>query len=151
MRTHGRTPQAGRFWAFLAIPVLLLAVGGWAVAGKSSKRLSDDERGKELYERHCIQCHGAETAGDGAAAAAMVTPVPDVRGKLNDKHRDANADLVLGGKGLMPGFEASFDDYDARRVVRYMEKQARKGAGVVDKPSEPEAVDTDNAGGGNER
>lgn len=126
-----------KFWW---LPVFGVVIAGIALAGRPTKRLSDDDRGKQLYDRHCVQCHGPNAAGDGLAAAALVHPVPDLRdGKLSVGNRDAMAIVVIDGKNAMPSFEASFDRYDARRVLRWMEKQAN---GSADAPVEtPDATD----------
>jgi high-affinity iron transporter len=114
-----RTPR----WPWLLlVPLPLLLVAGLASATRSSKRLKDDERGEQLYDRHCIQCHGDGAAGNGPAASALVVPVPDLRETLDPDNREAMARVVLDGSGAMPGFEPSFDKYDARRVLRHMEK-----------------------------
>jgi cytochrome c553 len=122
-----------------SLPLALLLVGGVAWSGRPSKRLSDEARGEQLYDRHCVQCHGATGAGDGAAAAALVAKVPDLRGQLTADNREEKAKAVLYGKGVMPGFESSFDKYDARRALRHMEKLAREGSGEppAEEPDEP--------------
>lgn len=124
------------------IPIFGVVIAGIAYAGRPTKRLSDDDRGKQLYDRHCVQCHGAKGAGDGPAAAALVHPVPDLRdGKLTFTNREAKAAVVLDGKNAMPSFETSFDRYDARRVLRWMEKQAN-GTSDAGQPAEaPDATD----------
>jgi mono/diheme cytochrome c family protein len=94
-------------------------------------RPTDEERGEELYNRHCIQCHGATAAGDGPAAAALVTAVPDLSKSLLDKPNDSTIQIVLNGNGAMPSFQLSFDKHDARRVLKYMERTTH--------PTPPEA------------
>lgn len=121
------------------VPAVLLVVGvAWA--GQPSKRPTDEERGRELYERHCVQCHGATVAGDGPVAAALVKKVPDLSGEtaLSADNREANVTVVLDGRGLMPSYVASFDRYDARRVMRYMERVARDPAAATAEPEAPE-------------
>jgi high-affinity iron transporter len=100
--------------SILPLLVASLALG----APPAPKRLTDAERGKELYERHCVACHGATAAGDGPAASALVAPVPDLRGKVDPSA--ARVDVVRFGRGAMPAFEASFDEADAQRVLRHM-------------------------------
>lgn len=118
-----------RLLPILFLPAAGLLVAGLALGAKPSKRLSDDQRGELLYDRHCVQCHGPGGAGDGAATAALVHPVPDLRGRLDAGNRERNARLVLDGRGGMPGYETAFDRHDARRVIRHMEKKsAKKGA-----------------------
>jgi mono/diheme cytochrome c family protein len=99
-------------------PALVLLLTLPALAAQPTKRPSDADRGKELWGRHCASCHGATNHGDGPATAALVVPVPDLAGKVvADK---PTADVVLNGKGTMPGFEASFDREDAKRVLQHM-------------------------------
>ncbi|MCA9489007.1 MAG: cytochrome c [Myxococcales bacterium] len=100
--------------------VALLLSCGVALAGQPTKRPTDEQRGKELYERHCLACHGARGAGDGPATEALVVPVPDLMGKV--KADPATVDVVEIGRGTMPSFRPSFDAADARRVLMYMAK-----------------------------
>jgi mono/diheme cytochrome c family protein len=96
--------------------LLLLAAGAWA--GLPTKRPTDEERGKELYDRHCLACHGADARGQGPATEALVAKVPNLKGQVvADKPTVA---LVQNGKGSMPAFEASFDNDDTRRVLQWM-------------------------------
>lgn len=95
---------------------LILAItAGWA---QDKKRPTDEQRGKELYDRHCLACHGATNRGDGPATGALVFPVPDLQGKVDAGK--PGTDMVLYGSGPMPAYEATFDLEDAKRVLKYM-------------------------------
>jgi len=98
--------------------LLIALITSLAVAAQPTKRPSDEERGETLYNRHCVHCHGPVAEGDGPTTAALVKPVPNLKG--NVKFDDAAVKVVLRGQGLMPGFDGSFDKYDARRVLRHM-------------------------------
>src|SRR5688572_5527393 len=76
---YRRTRMRWRSLLPVLVVVATLLVAGLASGARSSKRLKDDERGEMLYDRHCIQCHGASAAGDGPATPALVVPVPDLR------------------------------------------------------------------------
>lgn len=102
-----------------AVGAALAAVATAALAA-DQKRPTDEQRGKELYDRHCAACHGVSAEGHGPATQALVVQVPDLKGKL--KADQATIDLVMMGRGPMPSFEASFDADDARRVIAYMAK-----------------------------
>jgi mono/diheme cytochrome c family protein len=103
---------------------LVIAMAGPAQAGR---RPSDAERGRELWERHCQACHGEHARGDGPAAADLVVPVPSAAGVVTQDRIGELVDVVLWGRGAMPGYEATFDKYDARRVLRTM-------AGLASRP-----------------
>lgn len=128
----------------LVVGIGILALSSVALAGRPSKRPSDDERGKELYTRHCLSCHGPTGGGDGPAAAAMVGGVPDLRGKIAGDRLDTQVTLVLDGKARMPSYENSFDKYDAKRLLNWWAKQTGPDADpppVAKPPANP--VDTD--------
>jgi mono/diheme cytochrome c family protein len=125
---------------------------GWVVAGlvlaglavapvvRAEKRPSDEVRGRELYDRHCLPCHGPEAAGDGPGAASLVRPVPDLRPRLVEENREAFIRVVLDGSGAMPGYSLAFDKYDAKRVMKHMERAARGEAEPVEAEATPEAA-----------
>jgi mono/diheme cytochrome c family protein len=120
-------------WLPLLTPLLL---GLPAVAGQPTKRPPDAEHGKELWMRHCNSCHGPTNHGDGPATAALVIPVPDLAGKVDVTKE--TIDVVMNGKGPMPGFEASFDREEAKRVLQYM-KGAHEAKPLAPKAPTPEA------------
>lgn len=122
--------------------VLLGGIATVAVAGRPSQRPSDDDRGRELYDRHCVACHGVDFAGDGPAAAALVSKVPDLRDKADPANVDGWVDAVVHGKGASPSFAASFDQADARRVLRW--------AGMLAKGTAPQPAPAAPTEGGDE-
>ncbi len=89
-----------------------------ALAAQPTKRPSDEERGEELYRRHCVACHGPANDGRGPVSEALVATVPNLVGRVEPD--DATADVVLRGKGAMPAYEATFNRADAIRVLRFM-------------------------------
>jgi mono/diheme cytochrome c family protein len=125
-------------WVLMALSV------AWTAAAKEwpTKALSEHDRGKELYLRHCVSCHGLRAGGDGAAAASLVTPVPDFTEGFAKRPQEELVRAVLSGKGVMPGFEVAFGKDDADRVVKYMAK--------VGKMTEEEAAPKEEDKGGDE-
>lgn len=101
---------------FLLLSMLFPAA---ADAAGGTKRPTDLERGEELYERHCLACHGAKNAGDGPATEALVHPVPNLAGKTDPKSAEQQQ-VVLAGRNAMPAYEGSFNVGDAHRVLLYM-------------------------------
>lgn len=107
---------------WLPLAVGLVLVGSSTAAGRPTKRLSDEAKGLQLYDRHCVQCHGDHAAGDGPLANTLVKPVPDLTGVLDEDHRDRHVTVVLEGNRSMPSFKNAFDRFDAERVMRHMER-----------------------------
>lgn len=63
----GRTPAARRTAAFA---LLALAIAAQSMATRASAQ--EPHPGEAVYDRWCIECHGAEGRGDGPAAATML-------------------------------------------------------------------------------
>jgi mono/diheme cytochrome c family protein len=130
------------FWSV----VVLCVLGSSAIAAPSTKkkknaRPSDAERGKELFERHCVACHGELGDGKGPMASSLVQEIPNLRGLLTKETLDSYVKTVQTGKKAMPGFELSFDQHDTRRVLRTMIKRMNPTPEVA-KPEE-KTVDTE--------
>lgn len=117
----------------LSLSIIGLLIFGLPAFAAGKKRPSDEERGQELYDRHCLSCHGAKAAGNGPLASSMVTPIPSLEGKYSMDDVNRLVPVVLVGQGRMPGFEATFDRYDARRVLRHLVRISQPSP----KPEEP--------------
>ena len=104
---------------------------------KKNARPTDAERGKQLYERHCVACHGVDGLGDGPMAKDLVNGVPTMVGVVKKDNIDDYVKPVLYGKGRMPGFELSFDEFGARSVLRTMVKRIESNAEKLPKASKP--------------
>ena len=119
--------------------VVLLGLASAAVAKQPTKRPPEEKRGEILYERHCIQCHGDAVGGDGPATSSLVFEVPSLRGQLDRKDIEKYMDVVLKGKGPMPGYSASLDEDQARTVLRHMARRSNKKVdGTMPPEEEPE-------------
>lgn len=52
----------------IGVGLALLSVATFAQAGKPEETNSSRDKGKQIYERTCLFCHGADGMGDGPAA-----------------------------------------------------------------------------------
>ena len=88
-------------------------LAGVTVVG--SAQASDVFRGKDLYQRHCVGCHGEK--GEG-----MMPGMPNfTRGDRVFSKMDTDlAATVRQGSGIMPGFAAILNDTDIQDVVAYL-------------------------------
>jgi len=85
----------------------------------------DPERGKHVYEKHCLLCHGQEGRGDGPQGKLMNPPAadfhaPDIRKKSNTKLLKT----IKGGHPgtAMTGFEYELDKQQLNDVLSYIRK-----------------------------
>ncbi|MFT5033555.1 MAG: quinohemoprotein ethanol dehydrogenase [Bermanella sp.] len=84
--------------------------------------LSEDEvkEGRDLFQRFCARCHGADALGDGS--------VPDLRHLEAIWHENFNA-VVLDGlmeKAGMPRFDEVLDAEQARKVQAFIIERAHE-------------------------
>ncbi|MCB9664556.1 MAG: c-type cytochrome [Alphaproteobacteria bacterium] len=115
---------------------------------------SKSERGEELWDRHCVACHGPQAKGDGPLAAALVAQVPDLSMGLPGRDRKELVQLVLRGRGAHPAFEQSFRDLKpfqadvrdyAEGVLDHMERVGQRAveAEAPEVPAEGDEAEED--------
>ena len=89
------------------------------------------ERGKEVYEQSCAQCHGTEGRGDGSAAENLLPKPRDfTRGLYKIRSTEAGElptdqdlfDIITAGMpgSSMPGWETALNANDRWEVVAYI-------------------------------
>lgn len=89
--------------------ILLLATGFTVPA-----MALDLEKGRTIYERHCMGCHSP--AGQG-----MMPNMPNFeRGDRLFKTDRELIDAVRDGNGIMPSFNGILDDRELEDVVAYL-------------------------------
>jgi len=105
-----------------------------AYADRRSDRWADlgaIQRGRELYRRHCMQCHGPGGRGDGPLAASLPHPPADLTRHF---HTDRSGDAYLfwrvsaGGtaepfrsmKSTMPAFKERLTEDQRWDVLAYV-------------------------------
>jgi mono/diheme cytochrome c family protein len=85
----------------------------------------DFHRGQALFDKHCLQCHGAGRRGTGPKRNELLAPPADLRDPIFLSSRTDEAllktilqgGLFVGASKWMPGFAALMSDQEARDVV----------------------------------
>jgi cytochrome c oxidase cbb3-type subunit 2 len=102
-----------------------------ALDGRVGAQSAPASRGREVYERHCVECHGVAGKGDGPAAHLM-TPRPRdfTTGRYKIRTTETGSvptddDLLRSVRqGLygsaMPAWQQVLPDEDIRAVVEYV-------------------------------
>jgi cytochrome c6 len=100
-------------WAwnsFLAMP----AFGGAAQAGK------------QVYERRCQSCHGAEGTAPPQMEKMLKVAIPPVTGDALGQKSDADMlQIIANGKGKMPGFARNLLPEEQQQVLAYIKTLGR--------------------------
>src|SRR5258707_2808077 len=103
-----------------------------AVAAGASARLQAQPRGKNVYDAHCVECHGESGRGDGPSAAYL-TPRPRdfTSGKYKIRSTEtgsvpADEDLMQSVRqGLygtaLPAWGRILSEPEIHDVVQYLE------------------------------
>ncbi len=116
-------------------PAVLAAVALFVAPGALLAQQGDAENGREIYDRWCAECHGAEGAGDGPAAAHML---PRPRDFVQARYQvrttgpgelPTDADIMrileVGMPGTaMPGWP-NLSERERRDVVAYIKSFSR--------------------------
>src|SRR6266550_2769794 len=126
------SPSRVRFSLLAVFGILAAAaLGQHLFAQPPTTSASPPSRGKEVYDSHCVECHGSEGKGDGPAAHLM-TPRPRdfTRGRYKIRSTESGSvptddDLLRSVRqGLyastMPGWQKILPDDDIRAVVTYV-------------------------------
>ncbi|HHH36941.1 MAG TPA: cytochrome c [Gammaproteobacteria bacterium] len=72
------------------------------------------EKGRQIYVRHCQQCHGARGQG-------QIPGAPDfARGERLLQPDVRLAESIRNGKGVMPAYRALLKDEDLLDVIAYL-------------------------------
>ncbi len=93
----------------------------------------DAAKGKEIYGKSCVGCHGPAGKGDGPAASAL-NPKPTnladkaAMSKLDDAALTnviAKGGVAVGKSPIMPSFNTQLKDQDIKDVVAYIRSLAK--------------------------
>lgn len=129
---------------------VLLLVAGLALAAPPNKgsmptkRPTDHDAGKRLWEQSCWQCHGKTGRGDGPAASALPGGVPSLEGKVDRADFEPMVAVIQAGRGRMPAYSEDIDRHDSKRILIYL-ADLYDGATPPPPPDEP---DEEEGGGG---
>lgn len=82
------------------------------------------ERGRKLFQSHCVTCHGAQGRGDGPAAAAL-NPQPADLTVMAGQHPDGDfAWKIANGRGAMPAWKSRLKPNQIWDLVNFIQGMA---------------------------
>lgn len=120
-----------RVMALVAFAALAASLYGPGIIAQRGAPPAAESRGKQVYDKHCVECHGIDGKGDGPAAHLM-TPRPRdfTRGRYKIRSTESgnvptDDDLLRSVRqGLyasaMPGWQKLLPDDDIQAVVGHV-------------------------------
>lgn len=86
-----------------------------SLSGYAPVQAADVFHGKEVFERHCIGCHGRTGSG-------VMPGMPNFMhgDRVLTKSDGALMESVRQGSGIMPGFSAILNDVEIQDVIAYL-------------------------------
>ena len=79
------------------------------------------EKGKLIYTRMCMHCHGKEGHGDGAISRnGFIEGIPDYATKLKDLPEGKMFHTITYGKGLMGQHASQLNQLERWQVIEYV-------------------------------
>ncbi len=83
----------------------------------------DSVKGKAIYEKHCVACHGPQGKGDGPTGKVLVPPAADFTSAASRKKTDAELlKIIENGKPptAMIAWKGQLSDQDIQHVLAYV-------------------------------
>ena len=105
--------------------VLILSVHAFAAG--------NPEKGKHVYEKHCLLCHGPEGRGDGPQGKLMSPPAADFHApEIQKKSDKLLLKAIKGGHSgsAMTGFEYELNREELNNVLSYIRKLGGSDKGI---------------------
>ena len=95
---------------------------GAALAGVPTKTKAPEEEGEGRYRSHCAGCHGAQGLGDGPALVALRSEAPALAGRVEALPDAPEIDVILEGRGDMPGYASVMGRSAARDILLWLSR-----------------------------
>lgn len=109
---------------WVALPaVVLLSFRMWMGSGPAHAADGDAQKGKAVYARNCVLCHGAQGRGDGPVGKTINPPAADFTSAASKKKTDAEllATIVTGRPPTaMVGWKGQLSEAEIQDVLAYV-------------------------------
>ncbi len=108
------------------VAILIIAMPGWI--STSMGAAGDAGKGKPIYEKNCLGCHGPRGDGDSPIGKKLVPPAADLTSATTKKKPDAElVGIIQSGKPktAMPPFKPALGEQQIRDVLAYVRSLGR--------------------------
>ncbi|HUK56882.1 MAG TPA: cytochrome c [Nitrospiria bacterium] len=105
---------------------LLSGFGSWVLAG--AETVGDASKGKPIYEKNCLICHGPEGRGDGPMGQSLHPPAPNFASPESQRKPDSEWMKVIREghpDTAMTTWKGNLSDQQFLDVLAYARKLSR--------------------------
>jgi len=87
----------------------------------------DPQKGKTLYEQHCLNCHGAGGRGDGPIGQSLIPPAANLT-LLDKKSDDTVLDTIRNGRAgtAMPSWKTYLNQSAMQDLLAFLRTLSQK-------------------------
>jgi len=124
----------------LSALTMIALVGPIGTTLATAPEVTGLERGRQIYEQRCLECHGTEGRGDGVKAP-FLSPRP---GNLVSAAVSAKSDrdllrVIANGRArtAMPAWKDQLSEEDQQAVLRYIRSLIRFTRPLTPPPPNP--------------
>ena len=122
----------------LLIPLILLTTSMVQAADKPPLLISElpdftIPRGRVIYQRYCLFCHGETGKGDGQNAYSLPVKPADLSAGIAGKTADQLSAAITGGETAandlspaMPDFARTLSDQQVKQLIIYLQSMAKQ-------------------------
>ncbi len=89
----------------------------------SADAAGDSTKGKAIYEKHCVACHGPQGKGDGPAGKMLKPPAADFTSAASKKNSEADfKSMIENGKPgtAMVAWKTQLSPTEMNDVIEYV-------------------------------
>jgi mono/diheme cytochrome c family protein len=112
----------------ILILCFIAGFGYWSVSTLSAA--GDPEKGRPIYEKYCLLCHGPQGMGDGPQGKLMDPPAANFRSQESKKRSDSELlKTIQEGHPLtaMTGWQNELNKREMMDVLSYIRKLSVPG------------------------
>lgn len=104
---------------FLVLSVGVFAPRTNAILSNEHKVISDNNSVRDLYQKNCARCHGADGKSD--SELGRLYDSPDLTGRNTKRMSQKQMTrLISNGKGGMPAFKKKLSSKEITSLVNYV-------------------------------
>jgi len=116
--------RAGINWAGVVLSVVVVGMWGvWGGVMAAGAAEGDAAKGRPIYEKYCLLCHGPQGLGDGPQGQLMKPPATNLRSPQSKSKPDATLlKTIKDGhpNSAMTKWAGTLSDEEMRNVLAYI-------------------------------